>query len=308
MTRPTHFKPLTAGVLAGLLLWTFSSLAAGSGARAGDGAGPAHGTAARARAVAGAQVVPVTPAGSAPVPGMAARQAQWRGRVRAEEAAEADRIARRHKFAIGRKIWTARYEERQRQARLARQRREAEERRQARERRLAEARRKQEAQRREQARQEAVRRARARADRPDARAAKARVASSRPAVAATLDDVQLLARLVEIEAGGEPYAGKVAVAAVILNRVRSSQFPDSIRAVIFAPGQFPTVAERIARVRPGAAELQAAREALAGRDPSNGALYFYNPALHRCDGPESRQDFLCSLKVTARIGHHVFAR
>ncbi|HEY8415056.1 MAG TPA: cell wall hydrolase, partial [Thermaerobacter sp.] len=91
----------------------------------------------------------------------------------------------------------------------------------------------------------------------------------------------------------------------IVNRVRSPRFPDSLRAVIFAPGQFPGVTEMIDEVRPGSSDLRAAKEALAGRDPSNGALYFYNPRVHRCDG---EGDFLCNLKVTARIGNHVFAR
>ncbi|HEY8393201.1 MAG TPA: cell wall hydrolase [Thermaerobacter sp.] len=158
------------------------------------------------------------------------------------------------------------------------------------------------------ARVAAVRKARAaESQKQAARQRPARVASQKgSAVAASLADVELLARVIKIEAGGEPYEGKVAVGAVIVNRMRSSRFPNSLRAVVFAPGQFPGVTEMIDEVRPSASDIRAAKEALAGRDPSNGALYFYNPRIHRCE--ENEDDFLCDLKVTARIGNHVFAR
>ncbi|PZN12640.1 MAG: cell wall hydrolase [Bacillota bacterium] len=157
------------------------------------------------------------------------------------------------------------------------------------------------------ARQAALRKAQADQERKrTTRKRTARVASRKEGAATvSLADVELLARVIKIEAGGEPYEGKVAVGAVIVNRVRSPRFPNSLRAVIYSPGQFPGVTEMIDEVRPGSSDLRAAKEALAGRDPSNGALYFYNPRIHRCDG---EGDFLCSLKVTARIGNHVFAR
>lgn len=114
-------------------------------------------------------------------------------------------------------------------------------------------------------------------------------------------DVDLLARLVRAEAEAEPFAGQVAVAAVVLNRVRSPHFPDSIAAVVYQPGQFETVANGRIGLPPTAASLRAARAALAGQDPSRGALFFYNPS-------QARNAFLSSRPVTARIGNHVFLR
>ncbi|HEY8552389.1 MAG TPA: cell wall hydrolase [Thermaerobacter sp.] len=271
-------KWLQTGVWTGMLLWAFTTVA------------PRHDVQAHAPVV--------------PVPPVEQRAEIRREAARMQAALRAAEVERRHKFALGKRMWTARREERARQARLARLRQQEE------------ARRREAERKREQARREAVRKAQAAgrhsAPRAEARPASARTASAdRPTATAEraavrLDELQLLARIVQIEAGGEPYEGKVAVAAVILNRVRSPRFPDSVRAVIYQPGQFPTAAERIPRTRPSPSALRAARDALAGRDPSNGALYFYNPAQQRCG--EGGGGFLCSLEVTARIGNHVFAR
>ncbi|QIA27858.1 cell wall hydrolase [Thermaerobacter sp. PB12/4term] len=270
---PAPRQILPAGVLAGVLLWSFSALAS------------VHDVQARS---------------SPPlVPRPALRAEVERQKLLEREAQEAARIEQRHKFALGRAIWQARREERARQERLARLRQQEEARRKE------EARRREEAKRREQARRKAVAKAEKARSQPASRTG-ARAASASGEI--QLDELELLARMVEIEAGNEPYEGKVAVAAVILNRVRSPRFPDSVRAVIFQPGQFPTAAEKLPRVRPGSSERRAAREALAGQDPSNGALYFYNPVRHPCEGDAARGDFFCSLKVTARIGNHVFAR
>ncbi|QBS36833.1 cell wall hydrolase [Thermaerobacter sp. FW80] len=270
-------KLLQAGVWTGMLLWAFTAVA------------PRHDVQAHGPA--------------APVPSVEQRAEVHREAAESRAALRAAEVERRHKLALGRRMWTARWEERARRERLARLRQQEE------------ARRREAARQREQARRQAVRKAeaaaRAAAPKAEARRASARTASAgrRTAadrVAVRLDELQLLARIVQIEAGGEPYEGKVAVAAVILNRVRSPRFPDSVRAVIYQPGQFPTAAERIPQIRPSSAALRAARDALAGRDPSNGALYFYNPARQRCG--EGGGGFLCALEVTARIGNHVFAR
>ncbi|WP_460040107.1 cell wall hydrolase [Thermaerobacter litoralis] len=276
-TRPTPRQLLHAGVLTGTLLWAFTAVGAGHAVQAVQAQGPA----------------PLVP--------QPALRAQVARQAMLERQAEAiARIEWQHKRTVGKTLWAA-HRERVRQERLARLRQQEEARRKE------EARRREQARQRELARREAVRKAEA------ARQAEQAATSRTRAVAASagevqLDDVELLARMVEIEAGNEPYEGKVAVAAVILNRVRSPQFPDSIRAVIFQRGQFPTAAERLPEVRPGSSERRAAREALAGKDPSHGALYFYNPARHPCEGDAARDDFFCSLEVTARIGNHVFAR
>lgn len=114
-------------------------------------------------------------------------------------------------------------------------------------------------------------------------------------------DLDWLARLVWAEAEGEPYQGKVAVAAVILNRVRHPGFPDTIRGVIFQRGQFEVVQNgRIYRPAPQVA-VRAAQDALNGWDPSYGALYFFNPA-------KTSNRFLWSRPATVTIGRHRFAR
>lgn len=98
---------------------------------------------------------------------------------------------------------------------------------------------------------------------------------TRPVIPYTPDDLDLLARLITVEAGNQPYEAQVAVGAVVLNRVRSPSFPDSVREVIFDPGQFPPATNgRINRRPATAAAVKAAEDALAGVDPTNGALYF----------------------------------
>lgn len=113
-------------------------------------------------------------------------------------------------------------------------------------------------------------------------------------------DVDLIARLVKAEAEGEPYAGQVAVAAVVLNRVRSPSFPGDVRGVIYQRGQFESVSNGRVNVPADEVHFRAVEEALSGRDPSGGALFFFNPA-------GTRDRFVHSLSVTTRIGRHTFA-
>ncbi|HEX6971382.1 MAG TPA: cell wall hydrolase [Limnochordia bacterium] len=122
------------------------------------------------------------------------------------------------------------------------------------------------------------------------------------AVQAESDDLHLLARLITAEAGGEPFLGQVAVGAVVLNRVASEAFPDTIEAVIFQPGQFEVVARGRMDVEPTAQALAAARLAWLGVDPTGGALFFYNPALARATAFWARRSILIT------IGSHAFAR
>lgn len=111
-----------------------------------------------------------------------------------------------------------------------------------------------------------------------------------------------LAKLVEAEAGSEPYEGKVAVAAVVVNRTKSPFFPQSIKSVIFERQQFtPVHTRRIFAMEPTPETMRAVAEALEGNDPSRGALYFYNPS-------KTNNRFLASRSATGSIGNHRFAR
>jgi len=114
--------------------------------------------------------------------------------------------------------------------------------------------------------------------------------------------LDLLARVVAAEATGEPFAGQVAVAAVILNRVRHPQFPNTLSGVIYQPHAFESVSNGLIwRRTPSAEAYRAAEQALNGWDPSWGALYFWNPSKPVSPWVWTRQ-------IIVRIGNHVFAR
>jgi spore germination cell wall hydrolase CwlJ-like protein len=113
--------------------------------------------------------------------------------------------------------------------------------------------------------------------------------------------VYILAQVIEGEAAGEPYEGRVAVGAVILNRSKSSEFPNSIPGVINQMGAFESVSNGQSQRPLSEESLQAAVEALNGSDPSGGSLYFWNPA-------KSSSQWIWSRPVVKQIGAHVFAR
>lgn len=126
-------------------------------------------------------------------------------------------------------------------------------------------------------------------------------AASRGAgISYSAQDVDLLARLVYAEARGEPYAGQVAVAAVVLNRVRDGRFPTTIAGVIYEPDAFESITDGQFWLQPDATAYRAAREALSGKDPSGGALFFWNPA--RATSP-----WVWTRQIITVIGNHVFA-
>ncbi|WP_066314030.1 cell wall hydrolase [Bacillus sp. FJAT-29814] len=118
-------------------------------------------------------------------------------------------------------------------------------------------------------------------------------------------DKDLMARLVRAEAVGEPYAGKVAVATVILNRVKSPEFPNTVRDVIYQieSGHYAfTPVQNGAINQPADAESKkAVNEALAFSGQGNGSLYFYNPRT-------AKSSWIKSRPVTITIGNHTFAR
>ena len=113
-------------------------------------------------------------------------------------------------------------------------------------------------------------------------------------------EIYLLARLVHGEARGEPYVGKVAVAAVVLNRVRSASFPNTISGVIYQAGAFDCVADGQIYLTPDSDSLRAARDAMNGWDPSGGCIYYYNPAT-------ATSSWIWSREVRLTIGAHAFA-
>ena len=111
--------------------------------------------------------------------------------------------------------------------------------------------------------------------------------------------VRLLAACIYGESRGEPYKGQVAVGAVILNRVKSSKFPNSIAGVIYQPGAFDAVSDGQIDLGPNEVALRAARDAMNGYDPTYGCLYYYNPAT-------TTNKWMLSKPVAITIGRHVF--
>ncbi len=116
----------------------------------------------------------------------------------------------------------------------------------------------------------------------------------------TSSDIALLARLIHAEARGESYTGQVAVGAVVLNRVRSSSFPNTISAVIYQPYAFTCVNDGQINLEPNQTAFSAAKDAMNGWDPSYGSLYYYNPAI-------ATSKWIFSRKTVVTIGKHVFA-
>ncbi len=114
------------------------------------------------------------------------------------------------------------------------------------------------------------------------------------------DDVWLLSRMVASEARGEPYQGQVAVAAVIVNRVRSSKFPGTVAGVLFEPAAFEPVLNGTFWSAPVSDEhIRAAEQALNGWDPSYGSLFFWNPAT-------ASSPWIWTRRIITSIGEHVF--
>lgn len=113
-------------------------------------------------------------------------------------------------------------------------------------------------------------------------------------------DVYLLAKCIYAESRGEPYLGQVAVGAVVLNRVKSSSFPNSIAGVIYQPYAFTAVIDGQINLEPNETAYSAARDAMNGWDPTNGCLYYYNPAT-------ATSSWIWSRTVKLTIGKHRFA-
>jgi N-acetylmuramoyl-L-alanine amidase len=125
------------------------------------------------------------------------------------------------------------------------------------------------------------------------------LSSSTSSGGVTSSDLNLLARVVYGEARGEPYTGQVAVAAVVLNRMKSASFPNTIAGVIYQSGAFDCVADGQINLTPNATAKKAAQDALNGWDPTYGCLYYYNPKT-------ATNKWMLSRPVKLSIGNHAF--
>lgn len=114
-------------------------------------------------------------------------------------------------------------------------------------------------------------------------------------------NVNLLARVIYGEARGEPYTGQVAVGAVIMNRVKSSKFPNTISGVVYQSGAFDAVADGQVNMTPDATAKKAAQDAINGWDPSYGAIYYFNPNT-------ATNKWIWSRPLTVTIGKHRFCK
>lgn len=114
-------------------------------------------------------------------------------------------------------------------------------------------------------------------------------------------NLNLLARVVYGEARGEPYSGQVAVAAVVLNRVKSSSFPNTISGVVYQAGAFDAVRDGQINLSPNSTAIKAAQDALNGWDPSYGAIYYFNPST-------ATNKWIWSRPMTVTIGRHRFCK
>ena len=114
-------------------------------------------------------------------------------------------------------------------------------------------------------------------------------------------DINLLSHLIYGEARGEPYTGQVAVGAVILNRVKSSSFPNTIAGVIYQRGAFDAVSDGQINMSPDSTSKKAAQDAMNGWDPSYGAIYYFNPST-------ATNKWIWSRPMTVTIGKHRFCK
>ncbi len=113
-------------------------------------------------------------------------------------------------------------------------------------------------------------------------------------------EVYLLAKTIYAEGRGEPYTGQVAIGAVVLNRVRSGDFPNTISGVVYQKHAFTAVSDGQINLTPNETAMKAARDAINGWDPTGGALYYYNPAI-------ATSSWIFDRQTITVIGKHVFA-
>lgn len=115
----------------------------------------------------------------------------------------------------------------------------------------------------------------------------------------TDEEIEIIARAIYAEGRGEPYEGQVAIGAVILNRVESDDFPDTVYEVVYQKGAFDAVRDGQINLSPNELAYQAALDAANGWDPTGGALYYWNPQT-------ATSAWIWSVPITTTIGRHVF--
>ncbi len=125
--------------------------------------------------------------------------------------------------------------------------------------------------------------------------------SSSTSSSSNSSNVNLLAKLIYAESRGEPYTGQVAVGAVVMNRVKSSSFPNTISGVVYQSGAFDAVSDGQINLTPDSNAKKAAQDALNGWDPSYGAIYYFNPAT-------ATNKWIWSRPMTITIGKHRFCK
>ena len=125
--------------------------------------------------------------------------------------------------------------------------------------------------------------------------------SSGPSGTTNSSNLNLISRFVYAESRGEPYTGQVAVAAVILNRVKSNLFPNTVSGVVYQSGAFTCVSDGQINLSPDATSKKAAQDAINGWDPTYGALYYFNPNT-------ATSAWIWSRPMTITIGNHRFCK
>ena len=115
------------------------------------------------------------------------------------------------------------------------------------------------------------------------------------------NDLNLLSKVVYSESRGEPYTGQVAVAAIVLNRVKSSSFPNTVAGVVYQRGAFDAVSDGQINLTPDSTSRKAAQDAMNGWDPTYGCIYYFNPAT-------ATSKWIWSRPQVVRIGKHIFCK
>ncbi|MEK4194404.1 spore cortex-lytic enzyme [Paenibacillus odorifer] len=116
-----------------------------------------------------------------------------------------------------------------------------------------------------------------------------------------INEMDILAKVIYSESRGEPYVGQVAVGAVVMNRIQSSQFPNNIKEVVFQKGAFTAVSDGQYWLTPNQTAYLAALDAVRGWDPTNHSIYYFNPDT-------ATSAWIWSRPQNLKIGKHIFAR
>lgn len=115
------------------------------------------------------------------------------------------------------------------------------------------------------------------------------------------NDLTLLSKVVYSEARGEPYVGQVAVAAIVLNRVSNSSFPNTVAGVVYQAGAFDAVSDGQINLTPDSTARKAAQDAINGWDPTYGCIYYFNPST-------ATSKWIWSREQVVSIGKHIFCK